>query len=1035
MSAFLKRLFISSGIAPVACVAFLSSNAFAQIPVSSRWEYAELKHGLEQFQQKHYVLAAQSATRFLDQDILPTEARNNETLALAIQQARYILAVSNLKAGTPQAVAELTRYIAETVNPVYRQRAAFALAQHYFQHNNLPAAIVNYELAGIDNLSNTEIADAKFELAYSYFNERDFERAKPLFATIKELPDHKYYIAGNYYYGLLAYNDKNYGEALRSFERIHNEEEYKDIVPYYEAEINYFQGNYDKVLTLSNRYLRKNEKLFYDKEMRLLTGQTLFEQKKFKESLPYFEYYYDNSEKIRKEELYELAYVYYRLEKWPQAIEKFQPLSNAQDSLGQTSMYLLGDCYLKTGDKKGARNAFGICADMDFNPSQKEAAAFLYAKLSYELGDESIATRKFNDFLKQYPNSAFTNEAQKLLTGLLARSSNYSEAFAVMSDMAVKDNQTWAIYQQVGLGRALQLMQDNRYTAADSVLNLTLQQPIDPTYEAIAYFWKGDIAYREKRYPQAVQFSRSFLDKVKGNEDKARKISPQATVQNANLNIGYAQLESENFGDAREAFAQAQQSRGDGYNDRTASDATLREADALFMQKDFAKAAALYDKVIAGGGSTDYARYQKALILGLQDKQDEKIALLTGIVNKVPASEYKNDAQYELAVSYLETGRNAEAISLLRSIAGNGSLNDNLRARSLAKLAYAYQEAGNSKEAIETYRKYIADYPAAPDRAAATDALRSLYIATGQPEQYAAFLKEHNMPAQDNAGIEQTYYAAAETEYGNNNWEKAAAGFSKYLDQFPNGSMAHKAHYYRGESYYQLREYSKALSDYDAVIEGGWSDFTDEAALRAAGIAAQNNDYAAARKYYTVLRGAAMDGSSLQKAYAGLLRTAYEQEDFAAADAYADTLITLPEVNSAVLNEAQLYKAKALQRNNRLEEARALYQVIDKKNIGVASGEARYRIAEILLAQKKLKEAEVQASYALQASGGSDYWVVRSYLLIADILTEQKDYFNAKATLQSIIKNNNDKEIREEAGKKLEEVKKLEKSTSKLTEE
>ncbi len=84
---------------------------------------------------------------------------------------------------------------------------------------------------------------------------------------------------------------------------------------------------------------------------------------------------------------------------------------------------------------------------------------------------------------------------------------------------------------------------------------------------------------------------------------------------------------------------------------------------------------------------------------------------------------------------------------------------------------------------------------------------------------------------QGDAGIEQTYYAAAETEYGNNNWSKAADGFTKYLSQFPNGNMATSARYYRGESYYQLKDYSKALTDYDAVANGGWSDFTDEASL------------------------------------------------------------------------------------------------------------------------------------------------------------------------------------------------------------
>jgi TolA-binding protein len=1036
MSASLKRIFIYSGIFSAFSLSPFPSEISAQIPVSNRSEYALLKHGIEQYQQGHYVLASKSVNEFLQSNIQPTEGKNNETLALPIQQAKYILALSNLKAKNQHAETEIAEYISHSTNPVYRQRAAFALAQYYFQNNNLPAAIENYELAGIDNLSNSEIADAKFELAYSYFNEKNFAKAKPLFAIIKELPDNKYYVSGNYYYGLLAYNDKNYDEALKSFERIHNQEEYKDIVPYYEAEINYFQGKYDKVLELSNRYLRKSDKLFYDKEMHLLTGQTLFEQKKFKEALPYFEYYYDNSEKIRKEELYELAYAYYRVEKWPEAIEKFQPLSNTQDSLGQTSMYLLGDCYLKTGDKKGARNAFGICADMDFNASQKEAASFLYAKLSYELGSEIIATRKFYDFIKTYPNSTFTPEAQKMLGGLLAKSSNYSEAFAIMSDMAVKDNATWAIYQQVGLGRALQLMQNNQYPAADSVLSLTLQQPINGSYEAIAYFWKGDIAYREKRYPQAIQYSKTFLDKIKGNEDIARKISPQATVQNANLNIGYAELETENFGNAREAFASAQQSKGDGYNSQLASDAVVREADAMFMQKDFDKASQLYDKAIAANsGNPDYARYQKSLILGLQDKNDEKIALLNTIVNKVPASEYKQEAQYELAVSYLESERSAEAITLLKSLSENKSIPENLRAKSLSKLAYAYQESGKNAEAIDAYKKYIAEYPSASDRTAATDALRNLYITTGQPEQYAAFLKENNMPAQGDAGIEQTYYAAAETDYGNSNWAKATEGFSKYLTQFPNGGNANKARYYRAESYYHMKDQAKALTDYDAVVNAGWSDFTDEAAARAAEIAMQNKDYAGAQKYYGTLRSAAMDNTNLQKAYSGLMKSSFEKEAFTEADAYADTLLSLPEINAAAQNEAQLYKAKALQRNNKLEESKALYQVIDKKNIGIASAEARYRIAEILLAQKQLKEAETQASYAAQASGGSDYWVVKSYLLIADILTEEKDYFNAKATLQSIISNNSSKEVKEEATKKLENVKKLEKSKSKLTEE
>jgi len=1036
MSYSLKRFFIYSGVLSAAYLSSLSPDAYGQIPVSNSVTYSSLKHGIEQFQQGHYVLASRSVNAFLAQHTQPTETINDKTLLLSIQQARYILALSNLKAKYSNAVEEARQYVDETVNPVYRERAAFALAQHYFQQNDLPNAIAYYETAGIDNLSNSEIADAKFELAYSYFNERRFDRAKPLFAIIKELPDNKYYLAGNYYYGLLAYNDKDYDLAQKSFERIHNDEAYKDIIPYYEAEINYFQGKYDQVLTLSNRYLRRNDKLFYDKEMHLLTAQTYFEQKKFKEALPFFEYYYDNSEKIRKEELYELAYTYYRLEKWPKAIESFQPLSNMQDSLGQTSMYLLGDCYLKIGDKKGARNAFEICSNMDYNPSQQEAAGFLFAKLSYELGVEGLATRKFYDFIKVYPNSAFTPEAQKLLTGLFAKSSNYSEAFAIMSDMAVKDNNTWEIYQQVGLGRAIQLMQNSQYQAADSVLNLTLQQPINPTYEAIAYFWKGDIAYKEKRYPQSVQFSQSFLEKVKGKEEAARRISPQATIQNAHSNIGYAELEMGNYENAGTAFASSQTNKSNGYNDAVASDAIVREADAAFMQKDFEKASRLYDKFISNNiGNTDYARFQKSLILGLQGNNDAKITLLNTIISKTPASEYKEEAQYEMAVSYLESGKTTDAIGLLKGLADRKDLQENLKAKALSKLAYSYQVADRNQEAIAAYKQYIAAYPSAPDRAAAIDALRSLYIETSQPDAYAAFLKDNGLPDEGDAGIEQTYYAAAEAEFGNNNYSKAVDNFSKYLDKFPNGNNATKAHFYRAESYFNLKDKKNALADYQAVLSSGWSDFSDDAASRAAEIAFQNKDYSLARKYYQALRGVAMDNGNLQKAYAGLLRSSYENRSYDDANAFADTLLTLPEISTNLQNEARLYKAKSLQYNQRYDEALPMYQAIDKMNVGAASAEARYRVAEILLAQHKLKDAETQASYAAQASSGSDYWNVKSYILIADILTEQKDYFNAKATLQSIIKNSSNAEIKDEATRKLAEVKKLEKSTSKLSEE
>lgn len=59
----------------------------------------------------------------------------------------------------------------------------------------------------------------------------------------------------------------------------------------------------------------------------------------------------NSSEKVSKEVMYELSYCYYDANQLNKAIEGFKQLSTERDSMGQNSMYLLGDCYLRTNQK------------------------------------------------------------------------------------------------------------------------------------------------------------------------------------------------------------------------------------------------------------------------------------------------------------------------------------------------------------------------------------------------------------------------------------------------------------------------------------------------------------------------------------------------------------------------------------------------------------------------------------------------------------------------------------------------------------
>src|SRR5262249_17429677 len=157
------------------------------------------------------------------------------------------------------------------------------------------------------------------------------------------------------------------------------------VVPYYIATIYYATGQKDKGLAYAESKLKRGN-LYYDQEMRQIVGHGYFERKEFDKALPYLEEYVNKSPKVRREDIYALSYCYYQVKNWNKAIDGFKQIGGKEDSLAQNAMYMLGDAWLKTGQKANARNAFLLCASNNSNAKQQEVSQYNYAKLSYELG-------------------------------------------------------------------------------------------------------------------------------------------------------------------------------------------------------------------------------------------------------------------------------------------------------------------------------------------------------------------------------------------------------------------------------------------------------------------------------------------------------------------------------------------------------------------------------------------------------------------------------------------------------------------------
>lgn len=915
--------------------------------------------------------------------------------------------------------------------PNYQHRLLFAQAQNAFLKNELDEAIPYYEKTSIDHLTNIEIADEKFEMAYAYLITKQFDKAEPLFRSIKELQQGKYYKAGNYYYGLLAYNQHNLTEALKCFELIKNDPAYRAVVPYYIAEIHYFSGQKDTCLKVAQAIVAQKDKSFYDNELHLLIAQCQFEQQNFKEAKVNFEYFFERVEKIRKEDLYKIAYCYYRLNEWKNAIDKFKMLSDTKDSLGQSSMYILGDCYLKTGEGLKAKNAFGICAEQSVNKGQQEASLILHARLSYEYGHNNDALNSIKSLLQLFPTTQYKDEANTLKSALLLHNNAFEEALANLVHVARKDDAYLAVKQKAAYCLAIQQYRKGNFDSAASCIAIALEVPQQAAYHMAATFWAAEIASKRKQYETAISYYDQFISSNVGDKAGVKAISPQATEQNAALGAGYASLEMQGYKEAQRYFNKAQQFRND--DQYTSKIALLQEADAYFLQQNYTKAIALYERIYKTDSSNaDYALYQKCILLGLLNKNNEKISALQSLLRIKPPSAYYLTAKYELALTLIDADKNMAALEALKYITDSTSDN-NFKSKAWLKTGYIWQEEKQNAKAIEAYKHVVTQYAQSDERSAAMDALRSLFIQNNDPASFGKFLKENNLPTDESTALEATYYLAGENVYASGKWKEAKDAFQNYLIAYPKGIYALKSHYYKAESALQLKLNNEALSDYDSVLHYEWNDFSENSAQKAAILAMNAKNYKAAYNYYNSLKSKVIHPSALyQQALLGMIKSGYLSENYTEIKGLADSLLALPGLSAEQTQETKLIVAKTWQHLGKYDTALVTYaELCDQKSSEIAA-ESRYRIAEIQLLTDSLTDAEAAANESIKLSGGYDYWVVKSYILLADVFVKQKDYFNAKATLESIIKHAKIAELKQEASKKLTEAKQLEKKASKL---
>jgi tetratricopeptide (TPR) repeat protein len=991
------------------------------------------KRGMEFYEKGIYNLSQQEFYTALTQlrPVPEPEAR------LLRGKAELYYAKAAVRSGQPNGEQLMLDYIRTYIPDPLAAQASIEMGDYYFNQNKPDKAFAFYDLLEPSDMAPAQRDQLYFKKGYCYFVTKKFKEAKGMFSKIKDNQSFEYFNETNYYYGMCSFFDNNLDDAARSFQRVQNSKQYAAVVPYNLVQIYAAQKDYNKVLQAGLQAL-EDPKVKNAKAINQLVGQAYFERKNYTEAEKYLMEGADGNNAMREEDFYQLGFSQHRNGHFKEAAQNLENLNRTNTKLGQHGMYLLGDAYLRLGDRPRAKNAFATSSRMNFDPSVQEESKWNYGKLTYELKQ----TQEAVDALGSIPQgSKYYNEAQSLLSDALLKTRNYDEAVKVISNSGNRTPQVREAFQKATLYRAMQYYEAGDFVNAKIFLERSLEDAPDANAKAMANYWLGDIYHNQKDYQSSQRYMGNFLA-----VSKTLTVLPsESSIHMANYIQGYNYLRQKNYQQALTYFQDCVNGIKREYNlitndnvkNQVLGDATLRLGDSYFKRNKYDEAMRFYDEAINKKYSGFvYALYQKGMIQGLKGNNVEKLIALERLVKEYPNSEFSASALFEMGATYQNLNQLDKAAATFTYLVSNFKSRADLVSQALLRLGLIAQNKGNNDAAISYYKQVFYNNPSPADAKAALERLQDIYVNDlGKPDEYFAFLQTIPGYNIDNMAKDSISYRSAEIQYEQGNYQKAITSYTTYLSKYPNSPNSIQAYYNRAESYAALKEFDEALTDYESVVLKGSSKFYVKAVEKGALIAYNfKKDFTKSFDLYSKMEKAATSDDKRFEAELGAMRSAYRLNKPDAVSEFAQKVLNSGLASKEQVATAGFYLGKNAYDRNEFDKAQQAFQkTIKNGGNDEQTAEARYLDAVVDYKKRNLDVALDKADKASQ-NNAYQFWAAKCVILQADIYAEKNDLFSARAALESVIDGVKEfPEITTEAKQKLANLEKKESVKSRIS--
>ena len=771
-----------------------------------------------------------------------------------------------------QALRQFWFFMKSHAKSSYALQAQYMVAECLFQRGDYPSAIREYERArsypSQDEFMSTSIllriGEAYFNLkdydrALRYFNRliKDhskaflvpealygisecqimigkWERAEKTFESLTQLkPAYEEIAKINFLKGLFLYHRENYGEALKFFERVHedrgiyycgrcleNLEEFIPAVQKYRTVLDQFPQSSlaaNASYSIGESFLKAGQFSLATESLEQMIAQ--FPQSSF---APYAYYL--------------LACVLYQSGEYERAIALLYPLPQKypQSPAIPFVQYLIGNSFLFLERLDDAIFAYTKVARSSQNQVVMAAAQHKVCWCQGKKGDFVKVIQSAEEFLKRFGGDKLAGRVSVLMGTAYLKLGRFKEAIETFGSILDKYPGTELTEKALYLsaisyytqGRYERLVTNYRYLAD----NLS---PSSSPWRALTNYYLGEAYYDLGLWDKAERMYRLVVDAYPQSPIAPYAVQGVAACFSQRGEYGLALEEQKRL---LNLIAEKDVLKGSDQ---------LTIAGIYFSQKEYEKALRLWEEFLSRNPQSPRvpsALFQMGRCYYRLRYYSQAIDSWKRLVDRYPSDPQASKALYKIAETQFGLQDYSSALHTYKEIL---SKEGSWAKEALFQAANCYYNMKLTEEAIEAYQKYIETYPDDPKAADALEGIQLCYYRAGK--SLTELIKKY--PGSRLAA--DAYWQKGKEAFAQEDYSTAKAYFEKVVLNFPLSKSAPPSLFYMGECHYKLEEYDRAVACYRNFISTYPQDnLSLQARFKLGNVLFKTNQYKASLKVY-----------------------------------------------------------------------------------------------------------------------------------------------------------------------------------------